>query len=140
MHQCLKCKKTYEDDEVPLLKGCECGESRLFLYIKDNEDIELVDKYEKEITEKIEEIKRMEVASKLHDSAEAHEEPKEVREKTVFPGKFGVETIKTKDIGIYEINLDALMRGRPIIVLSKGGSYIISLPSMFGKREEIKLR
>ena len=49
--------------------------------------------------------------------------------------KFGVETIRVKDMGVYEINIDALMKGRPIVVLSKGGSFVISLPSAFGRKE-----
>jgi len=131
MHQCIKCKKKYTDEDAPLLEGCkECG-SRLFLYIRGDEsaDTAIIEGYEKEITEKVEEIKRMEEASKEPET-KTEEEP---------PEKFGVETIKTIDKGQYEINLDALMKGRPIIVLSRGGSYIISLPSVFGKKEEIKL-
>ncbi len=51
--------------------------------------------------------------------------------------EFGVETIRVHDIGIYSIHLDALMKGAPIIVLSKGGSYIISFPTLFGEEKVV---
>jgi len=53
--------------------------------------------------------------------------------------KFGIETIRVNDMGVYEINIDALMKGKPVVVLSKGGSYIISLPSVFGKESGVMI-
>jgi len=130
MHKCLQCKKTYSDDEVPIVQGCSCG-GRLFLYIKGGgKEPEITKEIEEEIFEKIEEIDK-------EQSRETHiiDDRKPITEEK-GRRKFGIETIRVKDLGIYEINIDALMRGRPIIVLSKGGSYIISLPSAFDKGEE----
>jgi predicted nucleic acid-binding Zn-ribbon protein len=44
---------------------------------------------------------------------------------------FGIETVRVKKAGVYEINIDALMKKRPVIVLEKGGIYIIHLPQAF---------
>jgi predicted nucleic acid-binding Zn-ribbon protein len=116
MHQCLKCKKTYEDEQVPIIDGCECG-GRMFLIVKEEGDIQRAEGIYEELTEKIGEIKEVK---------ESKPESRKEKEKG-----FGVETIRVKSPGVYEINLQALMGGRPVIVLSKGGSYIISLPSAF---------
>ncbi|MFH1424205.1 MAG: Zn-ribbon containing protein [archaeon] len=126
MHQCLKCKATYEDDAVPILNGCTCG-SRMFLFIKQDDDIERIEIIRDELESKIQEIEQ---EAKIEETAPA-KKPKK---------RFGIETIKIKDIGVYEINIDALMKGRPIVVLSKSGSYIISLPSVFGRESDIELR
>ena len=141
MHQCLNCKKYYEDDEVPIIEGCGCGH-RVFLFIKNPKDTELVEEVYEEIQEKIKEIETEETEAEKEEGQQDLVTPpnkyttarKAVRTERE---KFGIETIKVKDIGIYEINIDALMRGRPIVVLSKSGSYIISLPSAFGRKEKL---
>jgi predicted nucleic acid-binding Zn-ribbon protein len=45
--------------------------------------------------------------------------------------KFGIETVKIIREGVYEINLDALMKKRPLIIFEKGKVYFIHLPSVF---------
>jgi predicted nucleic acid-binding Zn-ribbon protein len=152
MHQCLKCKKFFEDDEVPILDGCGCG-ARIFLFVKQPEDVERADKVYSQIEQKIKELEQDQlVEEKLEGQQELTTAPEEYEKPDVShkytsarnavkqeKSKFGIETIKVKDIGIYEINLDALMKGRPVVVLSKHGSYIISLPSVFGKDSEVVL-
>ena len=129
MHQCLKCKKMYANEEVPIVEGCECG-SRLFLFIKNPIDIVRAETHRKELEEKIEQIERekLEAARPRKGTTPAAK------------SKFGVETIKVHDIGVYSIHLKALMEGAPIIVLSKSGSYIISFPTLFGDKVEVPLR
>ena len=130
MHQCINCKKLYGDDTVPIMEGCACG-GRLFLFVKHAEDINRVEEIKEELEERIEEIAK--------EQKEAVTDEKEIKPIKGEEKKFGIETIRIKDIGVYEINIEALMRGRPIVVLSKGGSYIISLPSAFGLDEEINI-
>lgn len=48
---------------------------------------------------------------------------------------FGIETIRIPKDGVYEINIDALMRKKPIIVLERGKVYFIHLPSVFEGKE-----
>lgn len=122
----------YENENVPIVNGCECG-SRLFLFIKHQDDIKRAEQYKAELEKKIEQIdiERKEAAA-AEPKAHAHR-------KSRPKSKFGVETIRVHDIGIYSIHLDALMKGAPIVVLSKGGSYIISFPSLFEETEKMEL-
>lgn len=46
---------------------------------------------------------------------------------------FGIETVRAPADGVYEINIDALMKKKPIIVFGKGRIYVIHLPDVFEK-------
>ncbi len=138
MHQCLKCKATYSNEEVPLINGCACG-SRLFLFIRNPEDIKQAEKYREELEQKIKQIdKERKVAVRVRKPKAARRRKPQAasrKPRTRKKAGFGIETIKVHGIGVYSIHLKALMEGAPIIVLSKSGSYIISFPSLFGEKE-----
>ena len=51
---------------------------------------------------------------------------------------FGIETVRMPNEGVYEINIDALMRKRPIILLERGGIYVIHLPQAFQAESKTK--
>jgi predicted nucleic acid-binding Zn-ribbon protein len=57
-------------------------------------------------------------------------------DKGIKKQKFEIETIKSPAEGIYEINIEALMKKRPLIILEKGRAYIIHLPSVFERFEK----
>jgi predicted nucleic acid-binding Zn-ribbon protein len=81
---------------------------------------------EKELVKKIEEKKeKVEVKKKL-----------KVKIKKLPEDKFGIETIRIPKEGVYEINLDALMKKQPLVILEKEGVYLIHLPSAFEKVKE----
>lgn len=138
-HKCVRCGTVYEDDDASILRGCpKCG-SIFFLYIKTAEDIERITKLqeelkqkettlEKELAKKIEERK---AEVKVEEKVEV-EKPRVERPK-VEEIKFGIETIRVPREGIYEINIDALMKKRPVIILERGHVYFIRLPSVFEK-------
>jgi len=109
-HKCIRCGKVYEDRDSSLLNGCECG-SVFFMYIKNREEVKYIEEIEAELQEK---------------ETSLEKELKKGIEK-----RFGVETIKSPREGIYEINIDALMKRKPLIILEKGKTYIIHLPSIF---------
>ena len=151
MHQCLKCKKYFEDDEVPILDGCECG-ARIFLFVKQPEDVNRAEKMYSQIESKIKELEQEQVEIEKEEGQQELTTPPEEYEKEkpikytaartavkTEKSKFGIETIRVNDMGVYEINIDALMKGKPVVVLSKGGSYIISLPSVFGKESGVMI-
>ncbi|MEM5790954.1 MAG: Zn-ribbon containing protein [Candidatus Aenigmatarchaeota archaeon] len=129
-HKCIRCGNLFEDNDASILRGCpNCG-SIFFLYIKDQEDLKRAEEIEKELKEKdtslekeiekrVEEVKRKEKA-----------EEKEVKRK-VRKARFGIETVRIPREGVYEINLDALMKSKPLIVLEKGKIYFVHLPSAF---------
>lgn len=109
-HKCIRCGKVYEDNDKSLLTGCECG-SVFFMYMKTPEQVKYIEEIESELRER--------------------ETSLEKELKRGIKKKFGIETIKTKKEGIYEINIDALMKRKPLIILEKGKTYIIHLPSVF---------
>ncbi|MFH8132194.1 MAG: Zn-ribbon containing protein [Candidatus Aenigmatarchaeota archaeon] len=132
MHKCIRCGEIFQDNDESILRGCtHCG-SIFFLYLKtldESKQLEEIEKeleekettLEKEIEKKIEEIKKGEVKRKGRKK------------------KFGVETIRIPKEGVYEINLDALMKKRPLIILEKGKVYFVHLPSVFEKELEKNL-
>jgi len=121
MHKCIRCGMTYEDDDSSILRGCpNCG-SIFFLYFKDSEQEREV----KEIEKKLEERK-----TTLEKEIE-----KQIEKRKRKIVKFEVETIRIPKEGVYEINIDGLMKDKPLIVLQKGKIYLIHLPSIFEKAE-----
>jgi predicted nucleic acid-binding Zn-ribbon protein len=138
----VRCGNTFEDNDPTILRGCKnCG-SIFFLYMKSAEDAQQIKQIEnelkaqdttleKELTKKIEE-KKMEIAvpvveEKIEVAQKIEKEMKTQKE------KFGVETVKVPREGVYEINLEALMGRKPLIILEKGRVYFIHLPSAFEK-------
>ena len=150
MHQCVRCKHEYMDMDPKVLSGCSCG-SKLFFFIRNRRDIQTVDEIitrlaPGEIDDFQDSIDRMNLERKervdaiIKKSSGTKKERKEQKplEKTRITRKlkkskqsFGIETVKSLKSGVYEINISGLLEGQPVIVLSKGGSYIIHLPSAF---------
>ncbi len=117
VHKCLKCGAVYDDNDKRLVNGCpKCG-SFFFAYIKEAKTV----KEYKKLVEKTKK-KDEDVTKELQEMAK----------------KFGVETIRIPKDGVYEINVDALMKKEPLIVLVKQGTYFVYLPSVFEKFEKEK--
>ena len=134
-HKCIRCGAIYEDGDATILRGCPACGSIFFLYIKTPEDLEKVEKIEKELKERDTSLEK-EIKKQIEKKVEEEKKIKAKRE--VEEIKFGIETIRIPKEGVYEINLDALMRSRPVIVLEKGKVYFVHLPSVFeevGKKE-----
>ena len=113
-HRCLRCSKIYEDNDSSILKGCECG-SVFFMYYRTLEDTKYLSEMEEEL-----------------ESKETTLE-KELTEKMKTKEKFSIETVRSPKEGVYEINIHALMKKKPLIILERGSAYIIHLPSVFEK-------
>ncbi|MFH8086364.1 MAG: Zn-ribbon containing protein [Candidatus Aenigmatarchaeota archaeon] len=127
MHKCVRCGEVYQDNDESILRGClHCG-SIFFLYLKAPEDSLQVEEIEKELREKETTLEK-EIEKKIEE-IKKEEKSRKKRERK----KFGVETIKIPKEGVYEINLDALMKKRPLIILEKGKVYFVHLPSVFEK-------
>lgn len=124
-HKCVRCGNLFEDNDASILRGCpNCG-SIFFLYIKNQEDLKKLEEIEKELKEKDTSLEK-EIEKKVE------EKKKEVKKgKIKRKIKFGIETVRIPREGVYEINLDALMKSRPLIVLEKGKIYFVHLPSAF---------
>lgn len=120
-HKCLRCGKVYEDNDPSVIRGCECG-SIFFFYIRDKSEVE-----------KFQEIQQNLQNQKTNLEFELE---KEFIKSQNDKNHFGVETIKNPIDGVYEINLDALMKKQPLVILKQGKTYLIHLPSAFDKVKE----
>lgn len=117
MHQCIKCGAVYEDIK-DLENGCKvCGGRRFYFANKP-----LSDEERKEISQR----KPSGIAKIMMDEDRVDKwleaEVEEKRERR------GIIEIKGK--GSYEIDIEALLEEKPIVV-EKDGSYLIYLPSLF---------
>jgi len=141
MHKCVRCGAVYKDNDSSILRGCSnCG-SIFFLFLKTPQDaveVKEIEKelesrdttLEKELIKKIEEKKKEE---KIPEKKEISE--KKAEKKREMKIEFGIETVRIPREGVYEINLDALMKKRPLIILEKENVYFIHLPSVFEVEE-----
>ena len=121
-HECVKCGKVYSDDSKAVLEGCGCG-SRFFFYIKE-------EKYE-QLKDKSEEVRK--TLSK-HEIKEMEKDvrtllDKEGEEKHIVV--LDIETIRMTKPGVYEIDVAALLEGKPIVIRVAEGKYRIDLESAF---------
>lgn len=117
-HKCIRCGSVYEDHDSSILKGCRCG-SVFFMYYKTPEHARYLTEMEEEL--------------KVKETTLEKELNKGIRKR-----KFGIETIRSPIEGVYEINIEALMKRRPLIILEKGKAYIIHLPSIFERFKKQK--
>ncbi len=131
MHKCVRCGEVFQDNDESILRGCtHCG-SIFFLYLKTPEESQQLEEIKKELEEKKTTLEE-EIEKKIKEIKEERKVEKKVKKP-----KFGIETVRIPKEGIYEINLDALMKKRPLIILEKGKVYFVHLPSVFEKTEEL---
>lgn len=135
MHKCVRCGATYQDNDETILRGCsKCG-SIFFLYLKGAEDEVKAKEIQDELKAKDTTLEK-EVEKKIREKKAERISTKKVGEGKTRRIEFGIETVKIPKEGVYEINLDALMKKRPLIILEKGSIYLIHLPSIFEEDEE----
>jgi predicted nucleic acid-binding Zn-ribbon protein len=131
MHKCIRCGKVFQDNDESILRGCtNCG-SIFFLYLKTPEESQQLEEIKKELEEK-----KTTLEEEIEKKIKEIKEEKKVEKKKVKRPKFGIETVRIPREGVYEINLDALMKKRPLIILEKGKVYFVHLPSVFEKTKE----
>ena len=146
-HKCLRCSSIYQDNDANILRGCnKCG-SIFFLYMKSPEEAKEIKQIEKELqsqntslevelSKKIQEQKAIvqaEIKSEEKIPVAAGLQSRKVNSavKKIRTMKFGIETLRIPQEGVYEINIEALMKKRPMVVLEKGSIYLIHLSSAF---------
>jgi len=120
-HKCTRCGRVYEDGDVQILKGCAFCGGKKFYYINKNIDTNSNEKIRDLISNiqldnldtlnKIERINKKNFKNAVDD-----------RE---------IESIKVVDDGLYQLDLDILMRRDEIIIEEKDGSYALHVPSLF---------
>ncbi len=110
MHKCLNCGRKFEKITDAMLRGCpDCG-GKLFLYLKNEENVS---------------------AAELVDRIEVEErEPVEGEQ---------IESLRILSPGVYELNLDTLLERKEIVMrLKENGTYVVPLPSLFRKHQQHK--
>ncbi|MHA1743250.1 MAG: Zn-ribbon domain-containing protein [Candidatus Heimdallarchaeota archaeon] len=127
MHKCVRCGAVYQDNDSSILRGCtNCG-SIFFLYMKTPEEAKEIQAMQKEL-----ESKNISLEEELAKQIEKKkEEVKAAKKKKIRKPRFGVETVKIVEEGVYKINLEALMKKKPLIIFEKEKVYFIHLPSIF---------
>ena len=135
MHKCIKCAKTFEDDKVPLFDGCYCG-SKFFVSIKpgqENEVESLIGASEDELNslKSKTDLEILKVERKAQNQETTQSMPITHPDHVSTKADFGIETVKMSRPGVYDINIEALLRGKPVVIFSNGKTYIIHLATVF---------
>lgn len=134
MHKCVRCGSTFQDNDSSILRGCTSCGSIFFLFMKTPQEAQEIQQIQKELEAKETTLEK-ELTKHIKKKKEEVKEEKlkkrlKVKKKIEKP-KFGIETVRIIKEGVYEINLDALMKRRPLIIFEKGKVYFIHLPSVF---------
>ncbi len=109
MHKCLKCGTKYERISDEMLRGCpKCG-GKLYLYVREG---------------------AYRTAAELVDRLQVEEQREPL-------GEERIESLRILSPGVYELNLDALMERKELILkLQKDGTYIVPLSALFRKKRK----
>jgi predicted nucleic acid-binding Zn-ribbon protein len=128
----VRCGNVYQDNDSSILKGCSCG-STFFLYMRTPQDAVKIEKIEEELKTKKTSLEK-EIKRKIKiKKAEMKKIKEKIKPKRFRVIEFGIETVRIPREGVYEIDIDALMKKQPLIILEKGRVYFIHLPSVFEK-------
>ena len=126
LHKCVKCGKVYTGKDSALMFGCDCG-TRLFMLIRDEDESQISSLECQKIGEKLQE------AAKLGDFQKDRPivlrvERAKAREHR--PLEDEVENVKVFERGCYEINVESLMRGNPIVIKTDKEVYYVQMPKI----------
>lgn len=154
MHKCVRCGNTFEDNDDNILRGCTSCGGIFFVYVKDGisatldavkEELKKKDTtLEKELEKHIKKRKAVKKKKKATKEKPAKTTEKDLTKKQVITignkryaieDMFGIETVRVPRKGVYEINIDALMKNEPVIIMERGSVYFIHLPDIFGKSD-----
>lgn len=136
-HKCTRCENIFKDGAVEILSGCpNCGWNK-FLFVHDEpenpqqaetlaEDQQPAKKFIKEIDEFM-----ADQGLEVDVEQEVEQEPEDDR----------IESVRIVAPGSYELNLDALLERKEIIMaLKEDGTYVVHLPSVFDDKKKKKKR
>ncbi|MDD2666353.1 MAG: Zn-ribbon domain-containing protein [Methanocellales archaeon] len=118
-HKCTRCGQLFRDGSQEILSGCpSCGWNK-FLYVMGEEQAlpkaSTIDEL----------ISKVEVGEKSEVPTEDIPSPEPIKR---------IESIKILGPGSYELNIKTLLDRKEIIMaLKENGTYVVHLPSIFGK-------
>jgi len=132
-HKCTRCEHIFKDGDIEILNGCpNCGWNK-FLYVHDEpeQENELKSQEEqpgKKVLKEIDEF-LTDQGDEVEEIIEAEEEPEQDR----------IESLRINEPGSYELNLEALLERKEIIMAMKeDGKYVVHLPSVFNAKKDKK--
>jgi predicted nucleic acid-binding Zn-ribbon protein len=116
-HKCTRCGQVYDDKaQEQLTSGCKCG-SRVFFYLRPD--------YAGSKEKTVELLKE-----KTLDKKDLEWLDKEFNKKLQVNNEIitlDIENVSRIDEGKFELDLQSLMRGEPIIIKAKDGVYYIDI-------------
>ncbi len=122
LHKCVKCGKVYDNKDSALLFGCECG-TRLFMVFKGDDSNPIAPTEYEAVREKLE-----------HATVGLQQEKplvlrvERAKSNEHRPLEDEVENVKVFERGCYEINVESLMRGSPIVIKTDKEVYYVQMP------------
>ena len=132
-HKCTRCEKIFKDGDIAILDGCpNCGWNK-FLFVHDEseerDDAKSPDKQPgKKGLKEIDEF--------LSDQEPGTEEITRTEDE---PEQDRIESLRINEPGSYELNLEALLERKEIIMAMKeDGKYVVHLPSVFDAKKKKK--
>ncbi|MCL7415948.1 MAG: Zn-ribbon domain-containing protein [ANME-2 cluster archaeon] len=134
-HKCTRCENIFTDGAVEILNGCpSCGWNK-FLYVRDESETPPSTKTEVDKQEPAKKFLK-EIDEFLVDHGVEVEEKVEPE-----PDEDRIESVRIMAPGSYELNLDALLERKEIIMAMKeDGTYMVHLPSVFDNKKLRKKR
>ncbi len=103
-HKCVRCNKIYDDQDVQSLSsGCGCG-AKVFIFTNGTTDLE-----------------------SINDVRWIEEELAGIVRKSPGPVTLEVENVRVLQNGIFEIDIDSLLKN-PVVVKDSEGIYYLRLP------------
>jgi len=135
-HKCTRCENIFTDGAVEILNGCpNCGWNK-FLYVREEPEAPpsdtVADDVKREPAKKfLKEIDDFLVDHGVEVKEKVEQEPDEDR----------IESVRIMGPGSYELNLDALLERKEIIMAMKeDGTYMVHLPSVFDNKKTKRKR
>jgi len=102
-HKCVRCNMIYDEGDYALLKGCGCG-SKVFVLFSD---------------EQAKEVEEMDIEW-------IEKELLGLVERTNMPLTLDVENVKILEQGVFELNIQSLIKN-PVVVKDQHGVYYIKI-------------
>jgi len=132
-HKCTRCEHIFKDGDIEILNGCpNCGWNK-FLYVHNEPEQEDELKSQEEHPEK---KAFKEIDEFLTDQGDEVEEIAETEEEL---DQDRIESLRINEPGSYELNLEALLERKEIIMAMKeDGKYVVHLPSVFDVKKDKK--
>jgi len=116
-HKCTRCGAIYDDTAQELItRGCKCG-SRVFLFLRSD--------YAGTKEKTVEVLKEKELPKEDLEWFDREFSQKLSRENKIV--SLDVENISRIQEGKFQLNIQSLMKGEPVIIKAKDGVYYIDL-------------